>query len=308
MRACWLHPDISIQMSIQPSSDTVTLSLGTSSVTVALKGATVVSYQHGGQERLFLSSKADIRTSDPTAIRGGVPVCWPVFGPPPSDNALYANLKQHGFARTSVWTYDQAQSREATDEVKAVFTLQPTEQIRAVWSLPFVLTYTVHLLPYSLRLSLHVQNPTDAVASLPFQALLHAYFRLPEGVRPAQTLVSPLEHLAYTDKVTGEQKVTEHRNVVDVDGPKGEIDRVYFRAPDELTIAYKGRPELVKVTKTNLPDAVLWNPGPEKGKTIKDMHENGVDSYICLEPGLTEPFQYLEAGQSWQGGMEISFA
>lgn len=135
--------------------------------------------------------------------------------------------------------------------------LQPTEQIRAVWSLPFLLTYTVHLLPYSLRLSLDVQNPTDAVASLPFQALLHAYFRLPEGVLPPQTLVSPLDNLAYNDKVTGEQKVNESRKVVDVDGPKGEVDRVYFRAPNELTIAYKGRTDSVKVTKTNLPDAVV---------------------------------------------------
>lgn len=270
-----------------------------------------------------------------------------------------------------MWTFDQDRSTESNQEVKAVFSelchfphgrrlppghkdsrldgsasapthssditrttaLQPNDAIRSVWTLPFALTYTVHLLPYSLRLSLQVENPADAVASLPFQALLHAYFRLPEGVLPPQVLVSPLHNLAYNDKVTGEQKVNEGRKVVDVDGPKGEVDRVYFRAPDELTIAYKGRTEMVKVKKTNLPDATvshrtapypraftvpiaddlsrprqLWNPGPEKGKTIKDMHENGVDSYICLEPGLTEPFQYLEAGQSWEGGMEISFA
>jgi hypothetical protein len=37
---------------------------------------------------------------------------------------------------------------------------------------------------------------------------------------------------------SGKQKVNESRKVVDVDGPKGEVDRVYFRAPDELTIAY----------------------------------------------------------------------
>ncbi|POY71415.1 hypothetical protein BMF94_5727 [Rhodotorula taiwanensis] len=290
------------------ADDTVSFTLGASSVTVALKGATVISYIHDAQERLFVSSKADVSTRDPNAIRGGVPVCWPVFGPPPTDNSLYAKLKQHGFARTSVWTFDQDRSTESNQEVKAVFTLQPNDAIRSVWTLPFALTYTVHLLPYSLRLSLQVENPADAVASLPFQALLHAYFRLPEGVLPPQVLVSPLHNLAYNDKVTGEQKVNEGRKVVDVDGPKGEVDRVYFRAPDELTIAYKGRTEMVKVKKTNLPDAVLWNPGPEKGKTIKDMHENGVDSYICLEPGLTEPFQYLEAGQSWEGGMEISFA
>jgi hypothetical protein len=33
-----------------------------------------------------------------------------------------------------------------------------------------------------------------------------------------------VENLAYNDKVTGEQKVNESRKVVDVDGPKGEVD------------------------------------------------------------------------------------
>lgn len=135
--------------------------------------------------------------------------------------------------------------------------LRPNEQIRAVWSLPFVLTYTVHLQPASLRLSLNVENPADAVAALPFQALLHSYFRLPEGVLPPQTIVSPLQNLAYSDKVTGEKKAHEGRQVVEVDGPKGEVDRVYFIAPDELTIAYKDRPEVVKVHKSNLPDVVV---------------------------------------------------
>lgn len=86
-----------------------------------LQGATVISYVHGGQERLFVSKKADLSPSTSNAIRGGVPICWPVFGPPPADNAIYANLKQHGFARNSVWSFDQAQSRESPEGVKAVF-------------------------------------------------------------------------------------------------------------------------------------------------------------------------------------------
>ncbi|TNY21808.1 galactose mutarotase-like domain-containing protein, partial [Rhodotorula diobovata] len=273
-------------------------------------GATVISYVHDGRERFFTSTKSDISTSDPAAIRGGVPVCWPIFGPPNLDNPLHAQLKQHGFARTSVWQLDTVDESEGQG-VKAVFKLEPTPEIQAVWPQPFLLRYTVHLQAYSLSLSLAVTNPSSAIAPLHFQALLHAYFRLPEGTLPRDVRVTPLESLAFLDKVAGaKQKETERRKVVDVDGPKGEVDRVYYRAPDRLELAFGGaqQGEVLKVHKTNLPDAVLWNPGPDKGKTIVDMEEGGADRYVCLEPGLVEPFEALEPGKTWEGGFEMSFA
>ena len=75
--------------------DTITLVHGTAagtSCSVRRYGATVVSWKVAGRENLFVSSKAILDGSK--AIRGGVPVCFPSFGP-------WEFGAQHGFARTS---------------------------------------------------------------------------------------------------------------------------------------------------------------------------------------------------------------
>lgn len=51
----------------------------------------------------------------------------PIFGPPDNDDARFNKMKQHGFARTSKWTYDasasglQAAAEPLSGGVKAVF-------------------------------------------------------------------------------------------------------------------------------------------------------------------------------------------
>ena len=73
-----------------------------SALVVAEQGAQVLSWKSAdGREHLYLSpaSARDGRT----AIRGGVPVCFPQFnqrGP----------LVKHGFARLMTWTADEAQA------------------------------------------------------------------------------------------------------------------------------------------------------------------------------------------------------
>ncbi|GAA5850148.1 hypothetical protein JCM8547_001024 [Rhodosporidiobolus lusitaniae] len=295
-------------MSVQFQGDFVTLSLGESSAKVALKGATVLSYVHAGQDHLFVSSKSDPSLASPAAVRGGVPVCWPIFGPPDLSNPLYAKMKQHGFARTSVWDFVEGESGEdqgVKGGVKAVFKLTPNDSIASLFPLPFTLLYTVLLLPACLKLTLHVSNPSSAIAPLPFQALLHAYFRLPSGVKPKETLVTPLENLVFADKLQGGKEESERRRVVEVDGPGGEVDRVYYNTPDALTIAYSGRADSLQVTKKGFESVVLWNPGPKTASSISDMEPSGEEKYVCLEPGLIKPFHMLDPGREWEGIVEI---
>ncbi|GAA6022544.1 hypothetical protein JCM11491_005595 [Sporobolomyces phaffii] len=299
-------------MPITHTRDTVELSLGEfSSASVALKGATVFSYVQSGCERLFTSSTSNVSLSDPAAVRGGVPICFPVFGPPPKDNPVYNQLKQHGFARTAEWRFLEDQSTcDGPNGVRALFELTPTPAIEAVFALAFHLVYTVELTPNGLSLSLSVTSPADAVAPLPFQALLHSYFRLPAAVRPRDTRVTPLEHVSFSDKVQGGATDVERRPVVVVDGPKGEVDRVYLRAPDKLRVAYDpatGATGSIELRKKNLADVVLWNPGPEKAATIKDLEPDGADRYVCLEPGQTSSWVSLDPGESWNGSIDVAF-
>ncbi|KAM0748008.1 galactose mutarotase-like protein [Meredithblackwellia eburnea MCA 4105] len=295
-------------MPIHTSPTSVTLSLSNGdSAAIAFQGATVHSYISNGVERLFTSTKSDL--DGPAAIRGGIPVCWPIFGPPDKDDERFNKMKQHGFARTSKWDYNAAASGEEGDGVKAVFTLTETQSTQSLYSPHFHLTYTVLLTPLSLLVSLKVTSPSIQPPTTPlvFQALLHAYLRLPSTVHPTGVSVSPssaLKGLSYADKVQGGTKFTEERETVVVDGPKGEVDRVYYGAPNQLGLAWdKGG---VKVTKKGLADVVLWNPGDEKAASIGDMEEGGASRYVCLEPGQVGSYVQLEAGGEWEASVEIS--
>ena len=53
-------------------------------------------------ERLFVSSKAALDGSK--AVRGGIPVVFPIFGAPTRPE--HSNLSQHGYARNSTWAWD----------------------------------------------------------------------------------------------------------------------------------------------------------------------------------------------------------
>ncbi len=84
------------------SSTLVTLVHGQAkdtSCAVHRTGATIISWKVDDEENIFVSSKAVLDGSKP--IRGGVPVCFPSFGP-------WEFGPQHGFARSSNnWKVDK---------------------------------------------------------------------------------------------------------------------------------------------------------------------------------------------------------
>jgi hypothetical protein len=152
------------------------------SVKVHLYGATVTSWTTSdGEEQLFLSEKAVLDGSK--AIRGGIPVVFPVFGPPPEDHATSA-LPQHGFARTSYWEYlgkstSESSSSRADDSVKLDFGLSTAmldEKARKAWPYEFGLVYSITLGKGTLETAMHVQNKGDK--SFDFQCLFHTYLRI----------------------------------------------------------------------------------------------------------------------------------
>lgn len=99
-------------------------------VQVYLYGANVVSWRQASPNRdevLYVRPDAVFDKSKP--ISGGIPHCFPVFGPAP------APLAQHGFARTSDWqvgsTSADQQPDERDPEVELVLT--DNEQTRSMW-------------------------------------------------------------------------------------------------------------------------------------------------------------------------------
>ncbi|CAK5264401.1 unnamed protein product [Mycena citricolor] len=281
-----------------------------SSVELLLYGATILSWKSPSAgdstptERLFVSSTAFLDGSKP--VRGGVPVVFPCFGAPAHPEHM--KLSQHGFARNSIWLWDQV-TKEEDGRVAVTLTLEPTEAIRSIYERPFHLTFEVSLGEYDLSTELHVKNTATATDSTPnyleFQALFHNYILVaPADVGDVR--VTPLQNLTYFDKTeaTDEGKATgkiESRAGVDV---KKFTDSVYQDAPQNYEITWPGSGIAIKTT--NLKDVVVWNPQAEAGSKIGDMEKGGWEKFICCEPGQVRGFAKVAPGMTWSGKQVMS--
>nr|POF17824.1 glucose-6-phosphate 1-epimerase [Quercus suber] len=294
------------QPSVHAEQGRVYASLPTGdSVEILLFGATVTSWKSNGKENLWVSAAAKMDGSKP--VRGGVPVVFPVFGPPPKDHATSA-LPQHGFARNSVWEYlgsssseSGAQSKGADDSVKLDFGLsqaQLSAESKKAWPLEFALVYSVTLGKDSLQTMLNVQNKGDK--SFEFQMLLHTYFRVKEI---SKVSINGLGSTTYVDKMLN---ATEHQQSSPSLQIAGEVDRVYKSIKQDTTsIVEDGKPHL-DVIRDNLEDSVVWNPWIEKSKGMGDFEpKDGYKQMVCVEVGSVDGWQKLEPGETFEGGQIV---
>jgi len=173
------------------------------SVEVLLYGATVVSWKDAsGAEKLWLSEGAKLDGTK--AVRGGIPLVFPVFGTAP-EHAQVGSLPQHGFARTSRWeflgksTSESASGSGAADlTAKLDFGLSAAgldAATKKLWPFAFNLIYSVNLNRDSLTTSLVVSNDDDK----PFdcQVLLHTYLRVKVSCLCPTPVVEAAELMGY---------------------------------------------------------------------------------------------------------------
>lgn len=268
-----------------PSGDVVFMDRGDgNSALLHLHGATVISWKCEGVEHLYVSSKSVF--DNEKAIRGGIPIAFPNFGPWPLG-------PQHGFARIKRWTLAVPPTKDAKGDILAVVTLEDDDETRAMWDYKFKLVYTLVLSGKSLMSTLVVHN-TDT-KSLGFTTLFHTYFRVSDI---STTTVQGLKGLKYNDKLTGGQDVLESRDLVTVDR---NYDRVYKDAPNVTVLTSGPNPARKLEIKTfNFPDVVVWNPWDVKAKEMGDFDDEGYKEMLCVEAGTVVTPVTLAAGAQFE--------
>lgn len=272
------------------------------SVDILLYGATVVSWKSNGgdTENLWLSEKAALDGSK--AVRGGVPVVFPVFGPPPPNHGT-SSLPQHGFARTSRWEFlgkSTSEDAENPPSVKLDFGLYSSnlsEEARKAWPYDFGLVYSVTLGKDSLQTVMNVRNEGSDVFE--FQMLLHTYL----GVKDiSTTTIAGLLGVTYKDKVLS-TTATETHHALSIGG---EVDRVYASIPQRTTTVLEAGNPRFDVVRDNLDDTVIWNPWAEKAASMGDFApKDGFKHMLCVEVGAVNGWQKLEPGDVFEGGQII---
>jgi glucose-6-phosphate 1-epimerase len=248
-------------------------------VLVALHGAHVLSWTSGGVERLYLSPEALFDGA--TAIRGGVPVCFPQFN-------MRGPLPKHGFARTSAWT--ESGSGEGWLELQ----LHSSPATLALWPHAFTATLRIDLAPGALELGFTVQNTGEQ--PLDFALALHTYLRVQDlpGLDLRGLAGQPYwDDVAQTDRLETDVVIFE-----------GEVDRVYQAAAEPLTLV-DGPVQLRIDQGPELAETVVWNPGPAKCAAIADMPFDGFKHMVCVEAAHVNTPITLAAGAEWTGWQRL---
>ncbi len=235
--------------------------------TVALQGGQVLTWAPRDTETVVWLPR-DAPPVAGRAIRGGVPVCWPWFGPHPSE----PDFPSHGFARTAVWQVAGTETL-ADGSTRLVLRLEPGAGVRRFWSHPTLLECLIEV-GQQLELSLTTFNRgRDAIA---LTEALHAYFNVGDVRRIA---IQGLDGCAYLDKVDGGLQKRQSGAVT----IEGETDRVYVDTAADCLIEDPSLNRRIRVSKQGSQATVVWNPWLEKAEKLGDLGENGYLRMVCVE-------------------------
>lgn len=241
-----------------------------------------------GSEQLFMSQTSEFREG--VAIRGGVPIVFPQF-------SNLGNLPKHGFARTAIWRLVRSGQLEQ-GAAQAVFELQESAASLQIWPHVFRAELVVTVAEQSLQLDFSVVNLGDS--ELSFQAALHSYFRVQDI---QQTLIHGLEGLHYRDTVTGEENCYQAGPVLQI---AGEVDNIYADVESDITLEQPH--QLLQLRQSGFTDAVVWNPGAEKGAQLTDLEADGYRHMLCVEAASIMQPVVLAPGQAWSGMQLMSIS
>ena len=256
--------------------------------TVALDGGHVTSWTPAAEheDRLFVSARSFYGSG--CAIRGGIPVIFPQFGP-------FGSLTQHGFARRCRWTVVEC-AEAATDH--ALLRLADSADTLAQWPHAFNVDLSIAIGGQTLTVAITVRN-TD-VSDFAFTAAFHPYFAVREAFA---THVEGLSGCRYRDSLRDNHLFDEAAPALAITGP---LDRIYYDAPDRLVIVDSGRSLIVE--KHGFPDAVVWNPGIEGTRSRADFAEGEEHRMLCVEAAAIQHPIVLAPGESWTGTQRMTTA
>ncbi len=202
------------------------------------------------------------------AIRGGVPICFPWFGP----NSENSKLPQHGFARNAEWTVSNTGVNE-DGSVAVAFSLNSSEATRALWNHEFEALYTITV-GKELSLALMIANIGET--AFKYEEALHTYLQVSD-VR--LITISGLERTGYLDKTeAGVRKET-------VESPlqlTGETDSVFLDTESACLLA-DGDSRKVLISKSGSRCTVVWNPWESKAEAMPDLSGGQWSRFVCIE-------------------------
>ena len=235
---------------------------------VFLHGGHVSHFQPRGERPVLWLSRAS-RFERDNPIRGGVPLCFPWFGP----KAGAPEAPMHGFARILAWAVARV-TREPDGRLEAALELTPEAAAHGGFPIGLGLTLTVSV-GRSLRLALAVRNAEAAPAR--FEEALHSYFAVSD-VREVR-----VHGLEGPTTSTRRKAMARKSGTPEPTAISAETDRVYLDTAATVTIEDPGWGRRVVISKTGSATTVLWNPWIAKARAMPDFGDDEWPGMLCVE-------------------------
>ena len=235
--------------------------------TVALHGGQILAFQPNGASPVLWMSERAIY-AEGTPLRGGIPVCWPWFGPHPTA----PNGKAHGFARVSMWqVLGSRVAQGGTTELQLC--LQDNRDRRELWPHAFSLQLVVTVGP-QLEVDLIATNRGGE--PFEYSGALHSYFCVGDVTRLA---VHGLDGCTYVDQVDGGRRKVQRGPVT----LEGETDRIYLDTSADCLIDDPALARRIRVAAAGSRSTVVWNPWVDKARRLADFAEDEYRHMLCVE-------------------------
>lgn len=238
---------------------------------ISLHGACVLSFvpkKAGAVDVLWESPTAIYDGSKP--IRGGIPVCWPWFGPHPTDETLPA----HGFVRDLIWQIDEIDHLDSgATEINLSCTSCPRSL--AMWPYAFNLTLKVTVAE-TLTLDLTTSNLSKDTMTI--TEALHTYFNVGDvnGLE-----IAGVKDAMHMNKLSNAPAQRQESDIT----MAPPMDSVFVNQTAELVINDKLNQRKIHIAKQQAESCVVWNPGPEIVKGFKDIPHDQWQQFVCVEAG-----------------------
>jgi len=245
----------------------LTLRSGAAMLELYCQGAHVTqAVRSDGTPLLFLSPQSQFKSGK--AIRGGIPLIFPWFGP---DGQNPAN-PQHGFVRTAIWRVEALHAAEG-EPLIALLTFHDDETTHAWRPFAFTATYRVELAD-ALTLTLAIRN--DWSEPFRFEEAFHTYLPVSD-IRTAR--IQGLGGASFIDKTDSLRR----KSLPDGDLIlERETDSVFEGSQATVRIVDPASPQTMVVDKQNSASTIVWNPWAEKGSSLSDLGA-AWERMICVE-------------------------
>jgi D-hexose-6-phosphate mutarotase len=235
---------------------------------IYLHGAQVTGFCKTG-ERPLLFLSASSRFEAGKAIRGGIPICFPWFGPRPGQPS-------HGFARLNDWELVQSSAGPRGEALLRFVLPQPTSGSSEWPSFKAELAVTV---AETLTLELNVTNQSGDQPFV-FENCFHTYFAVSDIARVS---IVGLKSAIYLDKLDKDAKRVDQEENIRV---AKQIDRTYLDTTNDVDILDQEFGRRIRIQKSGSSSTVVWNPW-----TTQALPDLGADEYrrmVCVESGNIE--------------------